>query len=566
MGAFGTTIDGRSIALSGEPLFPGFDRKEFSKADKDAARSQNYFKDRTPSITLRNQIQLSTYGDAIGGDLEHLKKFVDEHLGGALGSVHLLPIYPSSGDRGFAPLTYHQIDPEQGSWDDVRELGKEYDLVLDFMLNHVSAQSKMFKDYLAKGEKSEYASMFMDWDKFWGEGGPGEKDLASIITHQGDLPMIEVTLEDGSKRRLWNTFGPEQIDIDPKSPAGWNFVTKSIKNLCSHGVKVIRLDAFGCFTKKAGSECYFEEPEVFDMLDRVGKLMEESGTRLLCEVHQDYRSNLKIAERGYWVYDFSLPLLVHHAFHFQTALNLRKWLHICPRRQVTTLDTHDGMGIDDVTGLADICDLQELESLAKGATTQDLAAITKKYFYDPKKASYVDAVHQINSTYYSACEEDDLTYLLARAIQFFCPGVPLVYYNGMLAGVNDADAVRRTGVPRNINRPNYSYEDAAKQMQRPVVQALRDLCRFRNQHPAFQGQITIFDDEPEHVLKVRWANGKDYATLTANIKTRSFDLRYTTGGHESSPIRCVRFQREGGQEGFPEGDFNEEDVVFVCAK
>lgn len=76
----------------------------------------------------------------------------------------------------------------------------------------------------------------------------------------------------------------------------------------------------------------------------------------------------------------------------------------------------------------------------------------------------MDAVHQINSTYYSACEEDDLTYLLARAIQFFCPGVPLVYYNGMLAGVNDAEAVRRTGVPREINRPNYSYEDAAKQV------------------------------------------------------------------------------------------------------
>jgi hypothetical protein len=40
--------------------------------------------------------------------------------------------------------------------------------------------------------------------------------------------------------------------------AGWKFVTKSIKTLCDHGVKVIRLDAFGCFTKKAGSECYFE--------------------------------------------------------------------------------------------------------------------------------------------------------------------------------------------------------------------------------------------------------------------------------------------------------------------
>jgi hypothetical protein len=50
--------------------------------------------------------------------------------------------------------------------------------------------------------------------------GPNEDDKANIITHQGDLPMMEIEMDDGSKRRLWNTFGPQQIDIDPKSPAG----------------------------------------------------------------------------------------------------------------------------------------------------------------------------------------------------------------------------------------------------------------------------------------------------------------------------------------------------------
>jgi hypothetical protein len=74
--------NGHTISHSGKPLFPGFDKKAFSKEDKDAARSQEYFKDRSASITLRNQIQLSTYGDSIGGDLEHLRKFADKHLGG----------------------------------------------------------------------------------------------------------------------------------------------------------------------------------------------------------------------------------------------------------------------------------------------------------------------------------------------------------------------------------------------------------------------------------------------------------------------------------------------------
>jgi sucrose phosphorylase len=31
-----------------------------------------------------------------------------------MGSIHLLPLYPSTGDRGFAPITYQQVDPEFG--------------------------------------------------------------------------------------------------------------------------------------------------------------------------------------------------------------------------------------------------------------------------------------------------------------------------------------------------------------------------------------------------------------------------------------------------------------------
>jgi hypothetical protein len=40
--------------------------------------------------------------------------------------------------------------------------------------------------------------------------------------------------------------------------------------------------------------------------------------------------------------DFALPLLVLHAIHWKTAINLRDWMQICPHRQITVLDTHDG--------------------------------------------------------------------------------------------------------------------------------------------------------------------------------------------------------------------------------
>ena len=76
--------------------------------------------------------------------------------------------------------------------------------------------------------------------------------------------------------------------------------------------------------------------------------------RLLCEVHEEYETNIKLAKEGYFVYDFALPLLLLHAFTFRTAENIANWLRICPRRQITVLDTDDGMGIDDISGLASV--------------------------------------------------------------------------------------------------------------------------------------------------------------------------------------------------------------------
>lgn len=62
-----------------------------------------------------------------------------------------------------------------------------------------------------------------------------------------------------------------------------------------------------------------------------------------------------------------------------------------------------------------------------------------KYFYDPEKKAYFGKPHQYNCTYYSALGGNPRHYLLARAIQFFTPGIPMVYYVGLFAGLNDYD-------------------------------------------------------------------------------------------------------------------------------
>ncbi len=82
----------------------------------------------------------------------------------------MLPVYPSSGDGGFAPINYQEIDPEMGTWEDVQRLSEKYDLLMECMVNHISPASKEHKDFLEKGDESETADMWIDWNKFWPNG------------------------------------------------------------------------------------------------------------------------------------------------------------------------------------------------------------------------------------------------------------------------------------------------------------------------------------------------------------------------------------------------------------
>lgn len=51
-------------------------------------------------------------------------------------------------------------------------------------------------------------------------GRPTQEDLELIRTRKPEEPKLEVTLKDGSKRNVWCTFGPQQIDIDINSRSG----------------------------------------------------------------------------------------------------------------------------------------------------------------------------------------------------------------------------------------------------------------------------------------------------------------------------------------------------------
>ena len=165
-------------------------------------------------MPIKNKVMLITYPDSLGKNLKELNEVLHEDLKDAVGGIHLLPFFPSTGDRGFAPTDYTTVDPKFGDWSDVEKLGEEYYLMFDFMINHISRHSKYYEDFQKNKDQSPYADLFLSWDKFWPKGRPTKEDVDLIYKREDRAPYQEITFADGTKEKLWNTFGPEQIDLD----------------------------------------------------------------------------------------------------------------------------------------------------------------------------------------------------------------------------------------------------------------------------------------------------------------------------------------------------------------
>lgn len=477
-------------------------------------------------MAVKNQVQLITYPDSLGGNLKILNDVLLKYFSDIFkGGVHILPPFPSSGDRGFAPLTYLEIDPQFGTWDDIRTIGENFDVLVDLMVNHISRQSSYFQDFLKKGRKSEYADLFITLDKLWEDGKPVQQDIDKMFLRR-TLPYSTFTIEEtGEEEKVWTTFGKtdpsEQIDLDIKSDKVKKLLTEFFMNFSKQNVKIVRLDAVGYVIKKLGTSCFFVEPEIYEFLDWIMDLANSLGIELLPEVHSHYTIQYKLAEHGCWIYDFILPYTILDTLINKSSEKLCDYLKVRPKKQFTMLDCHDGVPVKpDMDDLIDTKEARKLVDvcLERGS---NLSLILS----DEHKAADGFDVHQIRCSYYSVLNCDDDAYLAARAIQFFAPGIPQVYYVGLLAGENDVEAVKKTGEGREINRHNFTLEEIDKSFEKEVVQRLLKLIRFRNEYPAFNGEFKVLDSAKDKIL-LSWERDEKYCKLFIDLKTNKSIIDY----------------------------------------
>jgi sucrose phosphorylase len=468
-----------------------------------------------PAASLSARPQLLTYPDSLGGDLPSLAAVLAGQLSGLFRGVHILPPFPSSADRGFAPTTYREIDPRFGTWDDIRRIAADHDVVLDVMVNHLSRRSAEFRDFERHGRRSAFADLFITLDKVWPHGEPPAEDLARLFLRKPDAPFSTITIGDtGDRERVWTTFGTddwsEQIDLDVNAPATRALITGWLRSLAGHNVRIVRLDAVGYVIKRPGSTCFMVEPEIYVFLDWIRSVADGLGLAVLPEVHDVSATHRALSDRGMWTYDFVLPGLVLHALETGESRRLVEHLADSPERIFTTLDCHDGIPVvPDLDGVLDPGELRALVDLVecRGGNANRILS-----------TAHDDGVgvHQLNCTYYSALDCDDERYVTARAIQLFARGVPQVYYVGLLAGENDAAAVTRSGDGRAINRHDYASLEIAEALDRPVVRRVVELVRLRNEHPAFDGGLEVASDR-DGQLELRWRNGDATCSLEVDL-------------------------------------------------
>src|SRR3546814_2695611 len=132
------------------------------------------------------------------------------------------------------------------------------------------------------------------------------------------------------------------------------------------------------------------------------------------------------------------------------------------------------------------------------------------------------------------CSSDlrnDDAYICARSIQCFAPGIPEVYYVGLLAGQNDHELMEETGELRDINRHYYSKEEIAEAVKQPVVRRLFALMEFRSSYPAFNGVFHLQYSNDSNVAMC-WRDGTHTCELFVDLTFKKATVRYIDRSEE----------------------------------
>ena len=192
-----------------------------------------------------------TYGDLIDSPNTHplraLSMIFEQLFQGVFSTVHILPFFPYSSDRGFSVIDYEEVDPKLGRWEDIERLGDDYRLMFDGVINHVSSRSEWFREFLARNP--QYEDFFVSFDS---PQAISAEHLRLILRPRTSSLLTEYATLRGP-RWVWTTFSPDQVDLNFRSEYVLFRVLGVLLYYLRRGADIIRLDAATYLWRELGT-------------------------------------------------------------------------------------------------------------------------------------------------------------------------------------------------------------------------------------------------------------------------------------------------------------------------
>jgi len=473
---------------------------------------------------------LITYGDIVKRDgkttLSTLRGFVDIFDEGTVNTLHILPFFPYSSDRGFAVVDFRRVNPRLGDWHDIREAKLSYDLMFDAVLNHASSRSELFREFL-KGNP-RYRDFFIAYDS---PGGLTPEERSKIFRPRTSDLLSPFDTFNG-KKWLWTTFSPDQIDLNYRNPDVLMHILDGLLFYIRRGADLLRLDAVTYLWAEPGTTS-IHLPQTHEIVKLLRDAVDSvaSGVALVTETNVPHEYNVSYfgdgTDEAHMIYNFALPPLVLFTLYRGDATILSRWAAglETPSPLATwfnILDTHDGIGLMGARGIlpAEEIDFVLREAERRGA-----------YVSYRTTEGGTEEPYEINATWWSAVNGDDgegdrdlqvKRYLASRSIALVLKGVPGLYVHGAIGTPNDHERVRSTGVKREVNRGiidgsamKRDLHDRESKLSRVTSRGNR-LYALRTGHRAFhpRGEQHILSIAPEVFAVLRTSPEGDERVLT----------------------------------------------------
>lgn len=449
-------------------------------------------------VTERDVVAI-TYGDlfhnAAKKPLETLSDVVSGLLEGTVNTLHLLPFFPYTSDRGFSVVDYRQVDPALGSWEEIDELGLRFRLMFDGVVNHVSAQSHWFREFL--NGNPEYQNFFVT---FTTKEAVSDDHLRLILRPRtSDLLTRFQTLN--GDRLVWTTFSADQIDLNYQNPAVLTRIIEVLLFYVRHGADIIRLDAATYLWRELGTSCaHLEETHALVQLFRAVLDVAAPHVVLLTETNVPHEDNISYFGDGnneaHMVYNFALPPLVLRAMRTGNCRRLAEWAsQLAAPSPYTTyfnfLDSHDGIGLLGVRGILGADEIEDMiaRTLANGGQ------VSYRTDTNGQRSPYELNIPWFDALNKPGCEDAiDLQvdrFVASRALAMVLMGVPAIYLPSFGGSQFEYAPLPAGAEPRSINRRTIDEDDFHRRLRDPesvagkICGKLLHLINRRIQAPAF---------------------------------------------------------------------------------